>query len=164
MLRRALALIEARPGVSTMTSRFYRTPAFPAGSGPDFVNACAVIEARESPAQMLALLHAIEAELGRERRERWGARVIDLDLLAMGEQVLPDAATLRHWMELPLDAQRREAPGELILPHPRLHERAFVLVPLAEIAGDWRHPLLGSSVDELLAALDPAALAEIRPI
>ncbi|MCB1343998.1 MAG: 2-amino-4-hydroxy-6-hydroxymethyldihydropteridine diphosphokinase [Rhodobacteraceae bacterium] len=142
----------------------YATPAFPAGAGPDFVNACATAESPLSPTEALAALHAIEAEMGRVRTVRWGQRVIDLDLLAAGDRVMPDVATFRHWMGLPLADQMRLAPGELIVPHPRLHERGFVLVPLADVAPDWVHPILGRSVRQMLAGLDPAETAEIRPI
>ncbi|WP_370208168.1 2-amino-4-hydroxy-6-hydroxymethyldihydropteridine diphosphokinase, partial [Pararhodobacter marinus] len=145
-------------------SRFYVTPAFPAGAGPDFVNACVAVESDLSPAEMLALCHRIEADLGRVRKERWGQRVIDVDLLACGDRVLPDGETLRRWMALPLARQMKEAPGELILPHPRLHERGFVLVPLADVAPDWVHPVLGRSVAQMLAALAPEEIAAIRPI
>ena len=67
--------------------------------------------------------------------------------------MLPDAATVKAWIGLDPERQRREAPGELILPHPRLQDRAFVLVPLAEVAADWRHPVLRLSIAEMLAAL-----------
>ena len=144
--------------------RLFSTPAFPAGAGPDFVNACAVAESPLTPAQALAALHAIEAEMGRVRTVRWGQRIIDLDLLAAGDRILPDAATFAHWQGLPLADQMRLAPGELILPHPRLHERGFVLMPLADVAPDWVHPVLGQSVRQMLDALDPAETAEIRPI
>ena len=102
--------------------------------------------------------------MGRVRTQRWGQRVIDLDLLAAGDRVLPDPATQRHWMDLPEDQQRRLAPDTLILPHPRLHQRAFVLVPLADVAPDWVHPVLGQSVAQMRDALDPAEVAQIRPL
>lgn len=144
-------------------SRFYRSPAFPAGSGPDYVNACAVVQTNLSPVAALEALHRIEARLGRVRHKRWGARGIDLDLLAAGDAILPNAQTQAQWRALPLEEQMRVAPEQLILPHPRLAERAFVLIPLAEIAPQWRHPATGRSVAEMLAALPEAEKAALTP-
>ena len=163
-LRTALTLITGESLSVTGLSPFYQTPAFPAGAGPDFVNAAARIETTLAPDELLARLHAAEAELGRERRERWAARVIDIDLLAYGDLVLPDRATFRHWADLPLAEQMTRAPEGLILPHPRMQDRAFVLVPLADVAPDWRHPVLGRTVAEMLADLPAAARAEVRAL
>ncbi|MGG7645123.1 2-amino-4-hydroxy-6-hydroxymethyldihydropteridine diphosphokinase [Rhodovulum sp. YNF3179] len=160
----ALRLLDRESAVRVAReSRYYHTPAFPPGSGPDFVNAAALLETTLAPDALLALLHRIEAGLGRERRVRWAERSADLDLLAWGDAVLPDRATFERWRALPLDVQMRKAPDELILPHPRLQERAFVLVPLADVAPDWRHPVLGRTVAEMVAALSPEARAEVRP-
>jgi len=145
-------------------SRVYRTPCFPAGAGPDFVNAALRCDTRLPPDALLHALHAIEAAMGRARGPRWGARVIDIDLLAAGAAVRPDRAGFDHWARLPLSAQRAKAPQQLILPHPRLHERGFVLVPLMDVAPDWVHPVLGRSVRAMHAALDPAARAAITAI
>lgn len=113
---------------------------------------------------MLRELHRIEACFGRSRADgvRWQARPLDLDLIACGDLVLPDAKTQTEWRDLPPDQQSRIAPEQLILPHPRMQDRGFVLAPLAEIAPDWRHPLTGQTVVQMLAALDPADWADMQ--
>lgn len=160
----ALEMLSEALGAELRVSGFYRTPAFPAGSGPDFVNVAAGLESDLPPEAVLEICHEVEAAYGRTRAQRWEARVLDIDLLAHGHAILPDRGVQRKWMDLPLETQKRDAPGTLILPHPRLHERAFVLRPLADIAPDWVHPVLGRSVAEMLAAVPAAELAEIRLI
>ena len=144
-------------------SRYYRTPAWPPGSGPGFVNAAALVRCLDGPEALLQRLHAIEAAFGRTRELRWAPRTLDLDLLFFGDRVMPDAGTQQHWRDLPPEAQQAEAPQEMILPHPRLQDRAFVLIPLAEIAGAWRHPLTGRTVAEMAAALAPEDCEGIEP-
>lgn len=163
-LRAALKAFENTGLVVQAVSRFYETPAFPRGSGPDYVNAAAVITGRESPDGMLMQLHSIEADFGRERVQRWGQRVLDLDLLAMGDRVRPDDAGQRFWRELPPERQATHAPDGIILPHPRLQDRAFVLIPLADIAPGWTHPLLGLTVTEMLNALPEADKKAVKPL
>jgi len=147
-------------------SKLYQTPCFPAGAGPDYVNAAAVVTLRhnQSAADILACLHVVEARFGRERTQRWGMRTLDIDLLALGDSVLPDLATYLHWQRLPAEDQRRAAPDQLILPHPRLADRAFVLVPLADVAASWCHPVTGLTVAQMLAALPAADRAEVIPL
>lgn len=142
-------------------SRFFRTPAYPAGAGPEFVNAAAQIETSLNAAQTLAALHAIEAEMGRTRAVRWGARTLDLDLIAMGAAVLPDAKLHQYWREMPLEQQKTTMPEQLILPHPRLAERAFVLVPMMDVAADWCHPVTGLTIREMHNALSEAQRREV---
>ena len=143
-------------------SNLYVTSCFPAGLGPDFVNAVVELDA-DLPAQAaLTALHEIEDRAGRQRAERWGPRVLDLDLLAVGQNVLPDEHTHDVWRGLPLDRQMADAPDRLILPHPRLQDRAFVLVPWADVAPDWSHPRTGLTVAQMLAALPAADVASVR--
>lgn len=164
ILGRAVAAL-ANEGIAIRAiSRFFATPCFPAGAGPDYVNAAIAVRTARPPADLLALLHGIEARFGRERQQRWGMRTLDLDLLAVGDLVLPDAATQQSWRALPPEDQRTQAPGEMILPHPRIQDRAFVLVPLADIAAGWRHPLLNRSVAEMCADLPEDMRAEVRPV
>ncbi len=88
----------------------------------------------------------------------------DLDLLAAGDRIEPDVETVKRWIDLEPEQARTVTPENLILPHPRLHERSFVLVPLAEIAPDWVHPILNRSATELCADLRSEDRAAIVPI
>lgn len=136
-LEGALAALDASPGVRLLArSRWYRSaPVGPPQS--DYLNGCALLAVALEPEALLERLLATERRYGRARGERWGPRSLDLDLLLMGD--------------------RRLSTPQLTLPHPRLQERAFVLVPLAEIAPTWIDPISGLSVAELAAAL-PLAL------
>ncbi len=111
--------------VLTGQSQWYKTIAL-GPPQPDYVNGCVVVETRRSPQDLLHLLMALEQQFGRQRTERWGPRTLDLDLLLYNDLVL-------------------ETP-ELTLPHPRMIERAFVLVPLAELLPDWVHPVTGLTI------------------
>lgn len=157
----------AEEGLSILAfSPLYATPCFPAGAGPDYVNAAAVLKigADVDATSILQRLHRVEADFGRIREQRWGMRTLDIDLVALGDSVLPDAQTQDAWRLLPLEAQARAAPDRLILPHPRLQDRAFVLVPLADVAPDWVHPRLGLTVRQMLAALPEADREAVKPL
>jgi 2-amino-4-hydroxy-6-hydroxymethyldihydropteridine diphosphokinase len=160
----ALTQIRVSGLVIRAVSRFFATPGFPPGTGPDFVNAVIEVESDLAPERVLSVLHDIEARFARARDARWGARTLDLDLIAGGQTVMPAPGVVRRWIDLPLEAQQNEAPDALILPHPRLQDRAFVLVPLCDIAPDWRHPLLGETARAMLAALPRSHIAGITPI
>ena len=101
---------------------------------PDYLNGCALLHVQTPPQMLLETLLLIEAKFGRLRRERWGPRSLDLDLLLYDDLIL-DTPTLQ-------------------LPHPRMNERAFVLVPLAEIAPNWVEPVSGKAIAELVQAVD----------
>ena len=98
-----------------------------------FINGVVAAETSLRPREFLDFLLDIERQMGRERGERWGPRVIDLDILFYGAKVLNE--------------------GGLQIPHPRLHERRFVLIPLRDIAPDLEHPLLNKTVSEILSEL-----------
>ena len=155
----------AKAGLADISiSRLFTTPAYPAGSGPDYVNAAVSCTSQLSPIEILAAMQEIETHFGRERGQRWGARSLDIDLLAVGADILPDEMTFRHWLEMPQPDQMKTVPADLILPHPRMHERGFVLAPLAEVAPNWRHPVLGKTVAEMQGDLPADALRAIKPI
>ncbi|MDH2328526.1 2-amino-4-hydroxy-6-hydroxymethyldihydropteridine diphosphokinase [Cereibacter sp. SYSU M97828] len=163
-IRAALAAIP-RTSIEMVNESFlYSTPCFPMGAGPDYVNAAVSLRlgGAMGAATLLNLLHSIEADFGRQRQARWGARSVDLDLLAFGDMVLPDGATWDHWRGLSPTRQAVEAPNQLILPHPRIQDRAFVLVPLADIAPGWVHPVLKKSVSAMLADLPAADRDAVR--
>ncbi|MCX8507492.1 MAG: 2-amino-4-hydroxy-6-hydroxymethyldihydropteridine diphosphokinase [Rhodobacteraceae bacterium] len=158
----ALTQLGTESGKLLAVSRFYRTPAFPSGSGPDYVNCAATISTALPPAELLNHLHRIEAASGRVREARWGARTLDIDLIGIEDLILPDAEILQGWIDLPQAEQAKHTPDRLLLPHPRLQDRAFVLIPLAEIAPGWHHPLTGQTVAEMLASLPAAMKADVR--
>ena len=124
-------------------SSLYETPAWPDPADPPFVNAAAEIETDMEPEALLSALHAIEAGFGRRRSERNAPRTLDLDLLAYHEVI------------------RAEGEEPPLLPHPRLETRAFVLVPVAEIAPDWRHPVSGKTAKSLLSGVQAAGVRKI---
>ncbi|MGF1444863.1 MAG: 2-amino-4-hydroxy-6-hydroxymethyldihydropteridine diphosphokinase [Pikeienuella sp.] len=164
-LDKALAALNAHPGIAVKAvAPWVRSPAFPPGSGPDFVNGAARLETDLTPNALLEALHRIEAQHGRTRRIRWEPRVCDLDLIAMGDLILPDASTQAAWARLRPDDAVTAIPERLILPHPRIAERAFVLLPLLDIAPDWRHPVTGLSVREMVTLLPRACRDEVVPL
>ncbi len=160
----ALNLINQRGVDVKSVSSWWRTPAFPTESGADFVNAVASVSSDLAPADLLQTLHAVEIELGRTREKRWEPRICDLDLIAYGETIEPDIDELKRLMALGLIAIDEPPPDLLVLPHPRMHERGFVLAPMAEIAPDWRHPVLGKTTAEMLADLPPEHLEGMSQI
>lgn len=151
-------------GGTPVNSELYATPAFPAGAGPDFVNAAIRVQTTLHAAEIMAALHRIEADAGRERVVRWGQRTLDLDLIGLDDVVLPDARAHAFWRDLPLDQQAKTAPDQLVIPHPRVQDRSFVLVPLADVAPDWVHPLLGLTVTQMRDARPLDEIASVRRI
>ena len=134
ILENALKILAQTPGITLESySSWYQTA--PIGPPqPDYLNGCALLNVQLTPEGLLETLLTIERQLGRVRRERWGPRTLDLDLLLYGDLIL-------------------EAP-KLQIPHPRMRERSFVLVPLAEIAPDWIDPVSRKAIAQLLEGLD----------
>jgi len=145
--------LEAMPSFGIRVVRvapFYRTPALAGYIQPDYVNSAAEIEAAEPPEELLGTLHRIEALFGRFRRDRWAPRVIDIDLLDYRGVVIPGGSGRSGVAGMPI-----------ALPHPGIGSRGFVLVPLRDVAPDWRHPVSGESVQRMSAALPAGELAAI---
>jgi 2-amino-4-hydroxy-6-hydroxymethyldihydropteridine diphosphokinase len=140
-LEHAVQLIGREVGEVLARSRWHETEAVVLDSDrgaahPPFLNGAVLVRTALAPDRLLDRLQAIERRLGRDRAaepKRWQPRIVDLDLIALEDQVI--------------DAQH------LKVPHPEMHERDFVLAPMLEVWPDWRHPLLGKTVGELLAAL-----------
>jgi 2-amino-4-hydroxy-6-hydroxymethyldihydropteridine diphosphokinase len=119
-------------------SRVYETPPWGYADQPAFLNMALHARTEASPAESLERLKQLEVELGREPGFRWGPRLIDLDILFYDELVLNTPP--------------------LVIPHPRLHERGFVLIPLMDIAPDLRHPIFGKTIRQLLADVDAGGI------
>lgn len=131
LLAQALSALQAAGFTPLAVSNVWQTMAWPPSDQPDYYNAVAAIETRGlTPQALWQTLRGIELQFGRERRERWAARTLDLDIIAM------DGLAGMF--------------GEVFVPHPRMQERSFVLAPLAEVAPDWRHPVSGLTAAEML--------------
>lgn len=143
-LAEALARLAVLEEVEVLkVSTFYLNPPLGPPGQPWYVNAVAQVRTRLEPEELLRVLLRVEEDLGRVRGERWGPRIIDLDLLLYDGVIMSGP--------------------ELALPHPEMHRRAFVLVPLAEIAPQAWHPVLEKTAAELLTDMDKAARAKVQP-
>jgi len=131
-LRAALARLEEQGVKILSVSPFYETPAWPDPAQPAFVNAVAAVESTLQPVELLTLLHGVETDFGRLRSAPNAPRTLDIDLLDYDGKRMTDG---------------------VMLPHPRMAERSFVLVPLAQVAPNWRHPVTGEAVRDLLVRL-----------
>ena len=147
----ALAALAAKGGLAiAQRSRWYKSAPVPVSDQPWFVNAVVRVRTALDPVRLIAVLLQTEESFGRRRIGKNAPRILDLDLLAYGETVIGG--------EGPGDAGGTPNPT---VPHPRLHERAFVLLPLRDVAPDWRHPVSGLGVHALIEALAPGQQTEV---
>lgn len=134
ILEKTIYILDQLPEITLLShSHWYQTS--PIGPPqPDYLNGCAILETHLVPDQLLQILLNLEQQWGRVRQERWGPRTLDLDLLLYGDLILKTQT--------------------LQIPHPRMTQRGFVLVPLAEIAPDWVHPVTKKAIIQLLDGVD----------
>jgi 2-amino-4-hydroxy-6-hydroxymethyldihydropteridine diphosphokinase len=142
LLEAALVALDAAGLRVVARSRWWRSAAWPDPTEPAFLNGVVLVDTKLPPKAALEALHAIEREFGRERGQANAPRTLDLDLIAYGRRV--------------------DGPG-VTLPHPRAHERRFVMGPLAQIAPGWRHPKLGQTAENLAASAEIGMDAAPRP-
>lgn len=142
-----------RIGVRVLAcSRFYRTTALGSVRQPAYLNIVLAVRSEQPASRLLRSLKALERNAGRRTGIRWGPRPLDIDIIDF-----PLART--RWL-----SQGRRRAGQLILPHPEAHQRAFVLVPLLEVAPHWRHPILDRSARQLLERLGPRHARSVVPV
>jgi len=157
LCQKATGLIDGLPGTRVLkVSLWYRSAPFPPTlDQPDYVNGVVGLETTLSPDALLRALNRIEAESGRVRTYRNAPRPLDLDLIAYHDLCRdPDAPDTPAGH----DANRI---ADLAVPHPHLHERAFVLLPLRDVAPGWRHPRTGVSVEDMIGALPPQDISPL---
>ncbi len=149
-IKSAIGRLSSSGVVVTGVSRLYQTAALPYKDQPDFVNAAAMINTDLEPDSLLELLHDIEAQFGRKRTDRWQARTLDIDILVYDDIILPN---LDQWWGIVRGADPAAFITSPMIPHPRLHVRAFALKPLLDVLPDYIHPILKQSGMDLLAGL-----------
>jgi len=131
-------------------SSFWESRSYPDRSQPNFINAVTEVHSELNPYQILHELKIIEKKMGRKNKTRWGNRVLDLDIIGSGSTILPNNSEFNKWLKMPLQKQIKIQPNELILPHPRIQDRLFVLKPLDEVDPLWTHPVLNKTPLELI--------------
>jgi 2-amino-4-hydroxy-6-hydroxymethyldihydropteridine diphosphokinase len=138
ILKDSLQALDRIPGITLKSvSNWYQTVAI-GPPQPHYINGCAILEVRQNPQELLILLQAIEIQFGRTRSERWGARTLDLDIILYADLILNTP--------------------ELQIPHPRMGDRAFVLIPLAEIAPNAIDPITQKTIAQLAKTIDSTGI------
>ena len=154
VLEEAIDMLSSEDTKIVKGSRFYETEPVPASDQPWYVNAVVHVESNLSAPLLLERLHDVEQKLGRTRRERWEARIIDLDLLSYNGEILPSK---EKWL-----AERENSHSDILMvPHARMHQRSFVLLPLRDIEPNWIHPVFDKKVLELIDELETDEIVRV---
>ena len=149
---------------SVLESNWYISSSFLDEREPRYVNVGIRLCTNLKPIELLNFTSVLENKFGRKRQKRWGPRTCDIDILLSDQLILPSKLSFKKWMNLNLSDQIKVVPNELILPHPRLQERAFFLKPLNDLQPDWVHPFLKMNAKEMLDSLPPNELENIQEL
>lgn len=140
-IRQATLMFKEKNIFIVASSDVFETEPWGVKNQPSFLNACLIVETEDPPRDLMLKLQSIESGLGRVARFRWGPREIDIDIIFMDELAVNE--------------------DDLVIPHPKMHKRAFVLVPLNQVAPEWIHPLLGKSVREMEMQIPKSGILRI---
>ena len=145
-----------------LESNWYISSSFVDEREPKYVNVGILLNTNLKPIDLLNYTSGLENKYERKRERRWEPRTCDIDILLCDQLILPNKTHFRKWLKLDFSDQIEISPNELILPHPRLQERAFFLKPLNDLQPDWIHPFLGMKAKEMLDSLPPNELKNIE--
>ena len=164
-LKKCAGEIKSSPAVDSLfESNWYISSSFLDKREPRYVNVGIRFSTNLEPIELLNFTSGLENKYGRKRQRRWDPRTCDIDILLCDQLILPNKLSFVKWLKLDLSDQMKLIPNELILPHPRLQERAFFLNPLNDLQPDWIHPFLKIKAKEMLDSLPPNELQNIHEL
>lgn len=161
VIRSAITSLKKAGLNEVKVSGFYRTAPVPRSNQPDFINCVIAGETNYSALEMLDICQSVEMSYGRERAVRWDARTLDIDIINFGQQVFP---SLDEWHVVANNMKASTNIPHLVLPHPFMHRRAFVLRPLCDLMPEWRHPVFGRSASDLLSDQGEQDRKHVEPV
>ena len=164
-LKKCAGEMRSSPAIeSLLESNWYISSSFLDKREPRYVNVGIQFSTNLEPIELLNFTSGLENKYGRKRQRRWGPRTCDIDILLCDQLILPNKLNFKKWLNLNLSDQIRLVPNELILPHPRLQERAFFLKPLNDLQPDWIHPFLKMNAKEMLDSIPLNELESIHEL
>ena len=153
-LKKCVDEIRSNPSIECLLeSNWYISSSFLSKRDPRYVNVGISFDTKLKPIELLNFTSGLENKYGRKRRERWGPRTCDIDILLCDQQILPSKLYFSKWLNLNFSDQISLVPNKLILPHPKCHLRNFVLYPILQIDPNWSHPILKKNVQILINKL-----------